>query len=459
MSSDCAIRLQALRKTYRLYRKPGDRVKQCMLPRLQWCLGRSPTNYYREHVALDDLSLEVRKGETLGVIGRNGSGKSTLLQLMSGILHPTSGTVEINGRVAALLDLGAGFHPEFTGRENVYVNAALFGLTKTEIDDRFDDIASFADIGAYIDQPVKTYSSGMFVRLAFAVIAHVHADILLIDEALAVGDAFFTQKCMRFLRGFMDRGTVVFVSHDSAAVLSLCRKALLLDRGRMLGLGEAKQVCDRYLQHLHESRDSQEIVTKPIQPSTKSSGDQAGLEPDVSCGVSGWDTWEGRDTFGDRKALIQRVSLHNARGRPVLSVTRQERLCLRIWCQTSVPLVNPVVGFLVRDRFGQTLFGQNTSLMSAETTRTVLSGTRFVAEFEFVMPLLRKGDYSVSVALAEGTQQHSIQHHWVHDAVVFESANPEHCFGFVAVEVMHARICWEVGRDCHNDTTSNSLAL
>ena len=168
---------------------------------------------------MECVSFDVRKGETLGIIGRNGSGKSTLLQLIAGTLHPTSGSVEIDGRMAALLELGAGFHPEFTGRENVFLNAALLGLSQQDVDMQLDDILAFADIGIAIDQPVKTYSSGMIVRLAFAVIVHVKADILIIDEALAVGDAFFVQKCMRFLRTFMEHGTVLFVSHDSAAVL------------------------------------------------------------------------------------------------------------------------------------------------------------------------------------------------------------------------------------------------
>lgn len=237
MSSEWAIRVRHLSKTYRLYDRPLDRGKQWILPPLQKCLGRSPSQYYREVHAIDDVSFEVLKGETLGIIGRNGSGKSTLLQLIVGTLSPTSGTIETNGRIAALLELGAGFHPEFTGRENVFLNATLLGLSQTDIDARLDDMLAFADIGASIDQPVKTYSSGMVVRLAFSVMAHVSADILVIDEALAVGDAFFVQKCIRFLRTFMEQGTVLFVSHDSAAVLSLCRTALWLKQGRMAGRG------------------------------------------------------------------------------------------------------------------------------------------------------------------------------------------------------------------------------
>ena len=213
-SNELAIKVEHLSKTYLIYDRPADRLKQFIGPRLQRLVGKPPVNYYHEFWALRDVSFEVKKGETVGIIGRNGSGKSTLLQLICGTLNPSGGIVQTNGRVAALLELGAGFNPEFTGRENVYMNGAVLGLTPEEIDARFDDIAAFAEIGEFIEQPIKTYSSGMLVRLAFAVIAHVDADILVIDEALAVGDAVFTQKCMRFLRRFMEKGTILFVSHD-----------------------------------------------------------------------------------------------------------------------------------------------------------------------------------------------------------------------------------------------------
>src|SRR5436309_2773204 len=203
MSSDeIAIRVSDLSKCYHIYDRPPDRLKQSTLPRLQRLIRQPSRQYYREFWALKDVSFEVKNGETVGIIGRNGSGKSTLLQIICGTLTPTSGTIETSGRIAALLELGSGFNPEFTGRENVYMNAAVLGLSKGEIDERFDEIAAFADIGEFIEQPVKIYSTGMYVRLAFSVIAHVDAEILVVDEALAVGDAVFTQKCMRFIRSF-----------------------------------------------------------------------------------------------------------------------------------------------------------------------------------------------------------------------------------------------------------------
>lgn len=202
---DVAIRVNGVNKCYQIYDKPQDRLRQSIYPRLQRLFDRPVRQYAQEFWALRQISVDVRKGDAIAIIGRNGSGKSTLLQLLCGTLVPTSGTVETNGRVAGLLELGAGFNPDFSGRENVYMNGLILGLSKKEIDHRFNDIAAFADIGAFIEQPVKFYSSGMHVRLAFAVIAHVDADILLIDEALAVGDAVFTQKCMRFIRDFQQK--------------------------------------------------------------------------------------------------------------------------------------------------------------------------------------------------------------------------------------------------------------
>ena len=202
-SRDSAISIKNISKFFEIYEKPSHRLWQMLYH------GRK--RFYRPFWALQDISFEVKRGECVGIIGRNGAGKSTLLQIITGTLSPSSGTVECNGRVAALLELGSGFNPEFTGQENVYLNASILGLTKEEIDAKYDDIVAFADIGEFINQPVKSYSSGMAVRLAFAVVAHVDADILIVDEALSVGDAFFTQKCMRFLRQFMEKNTVLFV--------------------------------------------------------------------------------------------------------------------------------------------------------------------------------------------------------------------------------------------------------
>jgi lipopolysaccharide transport system ATP-binding protein len=247
MSSNPAIRVRKLSKCYEIYAQPQDRLKQSICPRLQRLIGRPPKTYYREFWALRDVSFEVNEGEAVGIVGRNGAGKSTLLQMICGTLTPTVGAVEIQGTVAALLELGSGFNPEFTGRENVYLSASMLGLGQKEIDEKFDEIADFADIGDFLEQPTKTYSSGMLMRLAFAVNTCINPEILIVDEALSVGDAPFQSKCFKRLRKLLDDGTsVLFVSHDISTVSSICSRALWLTNGRIEMWGEAKEVVKQY---------------------------------------------------------------------------------------------------------------------------------------------------------------------------------------------------------------------
>jgi ABC-type polysaccharide/polyol phosphate transport system ATPase subunit len=237
--SEYAIEVNGLSKCYQIYDKPSDRLKQMLV------LGRK--QYYKEFWALKDVSFKIKKGETVGIIGRNGAGKSTLLQMLCGTLHPSSGEIQTNGRLAALLELGAGFNPEFTGRENVYLSAALHGLSDADILERFDNIAAFADIGDFIDQAVRSYSTGMFVRLAFAVQVHLDPDVFVIDEALAVGDQRFVQKCYRKLEELKNRGTsLLFVSHDTTAIKMLSDRAIWIHDGKLREIGDSSRVVDAY---------------------------------------------------------------------------------------------------------------------------------------------------------------------------------------------------------------------
>jgi lipopolysaccharide transport system ATP-binding protein len=256
MSSDnVAIRVSDLGKCYHIYNAPRDRLKQFILPRLQRLANYPAQNYFREFWALRGVSFDVRKGESIGIIGRNGSGKSTLLQMIAGTLSPTQGKVEINGRVAALLELGSGFNADYTGRENVFMNAAVLGLSREEIETRFDEIAAFANIGDFIEQPVKMYSSGMLVRLAFAVSVCVNPDILIIDEALAVGDMAFQFKCLERLHQLIENGTtLLFVSHDINLVRSFCDQALLLDQGQTTAFGPSLEVTETYMMHARQEQ-------------------------------------------------------------------------------------------------------------------------------------------------------------------------------------------------------------
>ncbi|WP_292235277.1 ABC transporter ATP-binding protein [Mesorhizobium sp.] len=244
-------------KHYVMFDRPEDRFKQMVVPRLERLVGRPPRRYFRDFAALSGISFDIRRGETVGIIGRNGSGKSTLLQIVCGTLQPTSGSVEVNGRIAALLELGAGFNPEFTGRENVFLNAAILGIPRKEMEWRFDDIARFADIGPFIDQPVKTYSSGMYVRLAFATAINVDPDILVVDEALAVGDEAFQRKCFARIEGIKEKGgTILFVSHGAQTIVQLCTRAMLIDGGEMISQGRPKPVVNQYQRLVNASAEN-----------------------------------------------------------------------------------------------------------------------------------------------------------------------------------------------------------
>jgi len=419
MSSDIAIRVQNITKTYQIYDKPQDRLKQS--------LWRGRKQFYREFKALDDVSFEVKKGETVGIIGRNGSGKSTLLQIVCGTLTPTLGEIDVNGRTAALLELGAGFNPEFTGRENVYMNASILGLSKHEIDSRFDSILDFADIGEFVDQPVKTYSSGMFMRLAFAVIANVDADILIIDEALAVGDFRFVQKCMRFLREFKKSGTILFVSHDMAAVASLCDSALWLHQGKIYGHGIAKDICESYLAFSYEEGSDSEVGR------CEWAEDNAASQSYVSDGRAVEREGDNKRSFGSYKGLIVNVRLVAMDGRSISSIRGGENVSLEFDVIAPVNISRPIFGFVVKDRLGQALFGDNTeSLMGVSP---ITEGEVVRAMFSFVMPYLKQGEYSVDVAVAESVKGHHEIIEWKHDELVFDSLVDSLATGLVGISV------------------------
>lgn len=458
MSSEIAIRANGLGKRFQIYPSPRDRLKQFVLPRVQRVLRAKQHSYFYEFSALDNVSFEIRRGETFGIIGRNGSGKSTLLQILCGTLSPSDGTVEVNGRIAALLELGAGFNPEFTGRENVVMNARVLGLTQEEIEERYDSIVEFADIGQFIDRPVKTYSSGMYVRLAFAVIAHVDADILVIDEALSVGDAYFVQKCMRFLRSFIERGTLLFVSHDTGAVLNLCSRAILLEQGRVVTSGAPKVVVQRYLAALVESNqgaielrneDQSDIEVREVRvdPTQASLADEHSVGEDRAdvrqelidksnlCNtIEVFEFNVKSASFGTGSAQIVSVMLLDSRtSLPLPWTAGGEIVRLRIRVRAVDTLPMPIVGFQVMDRLGQTIFADNTYLTHSLLDRSAESGDEIEATFEFRMPVLPTGDYSIGVAIADGTQNSHVQHHWIHDALIIRAHAAVTTLGLVGI--------------------------
>ncbi|RUV93858.1 ABC transporter ATP-binding protein [Mesorhizobium sp. M1A.F.Ca.IN.022.07.1.1] len=302
--SGVAVRVRDVSKHYVMFERPEDRFKQMVVPRLERLIGRPPRRYFCDFAALSGVSLEIGRGETVGIIGRNGSGKSTLLQIICGTLQPTSGSVEVNGRIAALLELGAGFNPEFTGRENVFLNASILGVPRKEMEWRFDDIARFADIGSFIDQPVKTYSSGMYVRLAFATAINVDPDILVVDEALAVGDEAFQRKCFARIEQIKDNGgTILFVSHGAQTIVQLCSRAILMDAGELILQGRPKTIVAQYQRLVNASPEAaSEIRTGIVEAAgiLRASDQNQELNRAAISGGSGTEAGVGEVTSGER---------------------------------------------------------------------------------------------------------------------------------------------------------------
>lgn len=352
MSNDIAIRVERLSKCYQIYDTPRDRLKQFVMPPMQRLIGLSPQKYHREFWALKDISFEVKKGDTVGIVGRNGSGKSTLLQMICGTLSSTTGNITTNGRIAALLELGSGFNPEFSGRENVYMNAAVLGLSDDEIDARFDEIVSFADIGDFIDQPVKAYSSGMVVRLAFAVAINVAPEILIVDEALAVGDAAFQRKCMRRISELSDAGvTLLFVSHDMETVKKICSEALYLARGSAIEFGAARQVCISYERDLFGASRKAE-TTQAAELVDLAEQDRAVLDQDL--------LQTNEKTYGDGRAQIIDVAITNQHQQRTNVLAPNAPYVFSYRVIFSAPVALPVFGVMITNREGVCIFGSNT---------------------------------------------------------------------------------------------------
>ena len=440
MTQDIAIRVQGLSKCYQIYDNPGDRLKQFIYPRIKHLLGKAHIPYFREFWALKDVSFEVKRGETVGIIGRNGSGKSTLLQIICGTLTPTGGTVQIHGRVAALLELGSGFNPEFTGRENVYLNAAVLGLSKEEIDDRFEKIAAFADIGQFMEQAVKIYSSGMYVKLAFAVIAHVDADILVIDEALAVGDAVFIQKCMRFIRSFQERGTLLFVSHDTASVQNLCQSAIWLGKGEVVQVATSKEVAEAYFQYTVQEVYGDEVKLQKTEGATGATQNQALEVAPIDVGgtdtsVAVYNNLAQAKGWQSGSANIVCVALTSLSTGAKGALTGGERVRLVVRAKAQVPLQSALLGFVVRDRLGQDLFGENTYLVDLGKPCFVASNQEFEAAFVFQFPMLPNGQYVLAVSVADGNLHDNVQHNWLHDALLINVSSNKLRYGLVGIPI------------------------
>jgi len=397
-------------KTYLVYRRPIDRLKQMFT----W--GRR--KYYDEVKALHGVSFTLGRGEALGVLGRNGAGKSTLLQLVAGTVTPTSGEVRTSGRISALLELGSGFNPEFTGRENVYLNGAILGISEAEMRERFADIAAFADIGAFIDRPVKTYSSGMYVRLAFAVATAVEPDLLIVDEALSVGDVVFQQRCGTRIRQMREKGTsLLFVSHDLEAVKRICARAIVLENGEMVREGEAAAVANWYLARAIGDR-LEEGQQAAMRTDGSVDGDTGGSDTGMAGDRSGDFPWL---RHGDGKAAIVRTEVLGADGKVSKVFRLDETVTFRFDVRYDIDLPTTGLGFYLRDRLGTDVIGVNTFQQFTKVEAVRIGD---IVRYEFQLPLrIRPGAYGVSPAAAYNQEDLRFLD-WIHNAVVIEIIDP-----------------------------------
>ena len=394
------IEFSAVSKSYSIYDSPGDRLNELLT------LNRS--SFHRDFWALRDLTFDIRRGETFCIVGENGSGKSTLLQIVAGILSPTSGTVAVNGRVSALLELGSGFNPEFSGRDNIYLNGAILGFSRKDMDRKYQDIIDFAEIGDFIDQPVKTYSSGMLVRLAFSVAIHVDPDILLVDEALAVGDIYFRQRCMRKVHELRARGiTILFVSHATGDVKALGDRALWLDHGCLRDIGETDRVVSKYLAAMTQ-KDSAYMAHHRPAPE-----EQADL-PEITTAIPNID-----HRFGDGRAEIIGIQVLDESGRPAGILEPNTSALVRISIRAKSNLRDPIVGFMMRNHLGVDFAGTNTA-REGYAIPPLRSGEIQTVDFRLEIPELYATTFSFSPAIADGTLHSYTICDWIDNAIALQ---------------------------------------
>lgn len=414
-SDDIAISVKNVTKKYRIFGHPGDRIKQALT------FGR--VRFHREFTALQDVSFEIKKGETVGIIGRNGSGKSTLLQLICGILKPTSGSVQVNGRISALLELGAGFNVEFTGRENVYFQGALMGFTTAQMDERFDDIAVFADIGEFIDQPVRIYSSGMFVRLAFAVAISMEPDILVVDEALAVGDARFQGRCFERIAEIRKQGGIILlVTHSLEQVAHFCDRALLLDHGKLLADGDATATLTRYLEML--GGDQKKDAGGSGQGGMLVKGDAFRTHPAYNSNENRW---------GDCAATIEEITITQDGNDNPQSFVPGRTIELKLKVVFHAAVQQPIYGMTIKSSLGVLVLNTNSRcLLGPHGTPDQFPGDAVCVYFSFT-PFLDCGDFLLSFGVASETESGAMAHDRRYDAISINVAYPQLPTGDVAM--------------------------
>lgn len=428
MINDIIIDVTNLTKLYKLYERPADRLKETLHP-----LKKS---YHKDFYALNNITFQIHKGETVGIIGKNGAGKSTLLKIITGVLTPTSGNITVKGKIASLLELGTGFNPEYTGIENIYLNGFIMGYTRKEMDARLPTILDFADIGEFIHQPVKIYSSGMYVRLAFSVAINVEPDILIVDEALSVGDAKFQRKCFARLDSLKTKGTtILFVTHDMSTTKQLCTKAILLNDGCITSMGEPKDVVVAYYDLLFSKAENN--------PENQSSASQQEHKEKMPSTITIAPAKSATQCFGMGGADIDHITISNmkdfelAGGENIhveINFHFDEEYLRKISDEESVEN-NLIVGFPLSDVKGTYIFGMTTYDKGVMLTEGVRGDGKCKVGFIFTMPYLKTGDYFFNCAIALGTQENHVQLKWYDGLVLFKiNSSKKNVYGILYQE-------------------------
>lgn len=408
--SDVVIKVDKVSKLYKLYDKPSDRLKEA--------LGLSKKKRYKEHYALNDVSFDVHKGETVGIIGTNGSGKSTVLKIITGVLNQTSGDVVINGRISALLELGAGFNMEYTGLENVYLNGTMIGFSREEIDSKLQDILDFADIGDFINQPVKTYSSGMFVRLAFAVAINIDPEILIVDEALSVGDVFFQAKCYKKFEEFKEKGkTVLFVSHDLGSISKYCDRVVLLNKGEKLAEGSPREMVDLY----------KKVLTKQ----NLNSDEQPGIEQQKEQNTNWKENYQinpNLNEYGNRDAEIIDFAIVDEMGNYTNSIVKGTSFTIKSKVHFNKEVANPIFTYTFKTLQGVDVTGSNT-MYEKKDIGIAKEGDTYVASFKQEMNL-QGGEYLLSISCTGFVAGELTVYHRLYDVINITVVSDKNTVGF-----------------------------
>ena len=419
MDKNLAISVQGVSKIYKLYDKPIDRLKEAV--------SLTHKSYHRDFFALSDISFDVKKGETVGIIGTNGSGKSTILKIITGVLSPTTGTAEVSGNISALLELGAGFNSEYTGLENIYMNGTMMGFSREEMQRRMDDILRFADIGDFVNQPVKTYSSGMFVRLAFALAINVDPEILIVDEALSVGDVFFQAKCYRRMEEMMKNGTtILMVSHDMGSIIKYCDKVVLLNRGHFVAQGEAGKMVDLYKKILANQTDElaealieqkKEALGLPVGEvhTDKSMKERMNLNPEVQ-------------EYGDGRASFEDFGTLDARGNVTNLLLKGEMFTIRERIRFHAPIEMPIFTYTLRDKKGTDITGTNTMFEGADI-KPVKDGDVYTVSFRQKMNL-QGGEYLLSMSCTGYENGEHVVYHRLYNVLSLTVISNKNTVGF-----------------------------